>query len=270
MKNCWRKAAGVFLVLVTGSAMGALPAPETAWLFSDNGQTLFQYFRYCDTARTGDFNCFALESDQILDTGASYDGSKYINLNYQFTSDTFRIYDEYNELQYEDFRPGVAGFKTAWDYGMTGYPLARYKYLVFAHKWPNANHKVTVTTWYNNGECGAPSFQETIGTFYGSDVWKVDTLVIPNEIRNKPEAERNSMVYFELAFTITNTNPADTTSGAPGILKVDETRLTGLDLKDEEVKKESSGGGCGAGTGLAFIPPIIFKAVTRRRKKQNR
>ncbi|NLG18133.1 MAG: hypothetical protein GX556_12445 [Fibrobacter sp.] len=248
--------------------MGALPAPDPSWLFSDNGQTLFQYFRYCDTSRIGDYNCFALESDQILDTGVTYNGSKYINLNYQFSSDTFRVFDEFDEtvIQYQDYRPGVAGFKTAWDYGMTGYPLARYKYLVFAHKGPNSNHKVTVKTWYNNGECGAPSFQETLGEFSGSEVWKLDTIVIPDAIRNKPESDRNSLVYFELVFIITNLNPADTTSGAPGNLKVDDIRLTGLDLKDE-VKTESSGGGCGAGTGLAFIPPLIFKEVTRRRKK---
>jgi hypothetical protein len=249
----WRGAGVLFMVLTVGSAFGTL---DPFWMFADTGSTTchtlsYNYFRYCDTIRTGtnnDNSCFALELDQFPDTGdtwgPSYDGSHYINFKYQFSSDSFYILQTYypcwdpadtcpdDTIARLPPRPGYAGFKTAWDYGMNGFPVARYKYIVLAHKGPNPNHRVTIKFWYNNGQCGAPSFNEYIGTFDASDTWKVDTIPIPESVQNKPDKDRNTFKYFEMVFIINNLDPNDTTSGPPGCLKIDNIRLVGCNPID--------------------------------------
>jgi len=240
MKQFIKSVLLLFIVCSAESAFGIILDPM--WMFSDEGQLIYTYFRYCDTARTDNYLCQALESDQLPDTGDSYDGSKYINWDYQFSSDTFYIRDEFDSsvIRYSYCRPGFAGFKTAWDYGMTGFPMARYKYLVFAHKGPNANHKVTVKAWWNNGECGSTDYNETIGTFDGSDTWKVDSVVIPDELRNTDDVKRNTSKYYELVFIINNIDPTDTTSGPPGILKIDDMRLEGCNPIDVSPTPQTS------------------------------
>ena len=174
------------------------------------------------------------------DTGDSYDGSPYINLDYQFSSDSFIVKDQYDTsvIMYRDLRPGFAGFKTAWDYGMNGFPLARYKYLILAHKGPPSTHRVTVRGWYNDGGCGSPSFNEYLGTFASSDTWREDTIVIPDSVQNKSDRERNFSKYYELVFIINNLDPNDTTSGPPGCLKVDNIRLAGCNPIDTSPKPQ--------------------------------
>lgn len=229
------------VVLLSGPVFGAPNDP--LWMFTDTagGKSLiFQYFRICDTARSGDYFCLALESDQLPDTGDTYDGSIYINFDYQFSIDSFFVIDEFDSsvIHYRDLRPGYAGFKTAWDYGMNGFPISRYTYLVFAHKGPNSNHKVTVKAWYNDGGCGSPSFNEMLGTFNASTQWKVDTIVIPESVQNKPDRERNFNKYYELVFIINNLDPNDMTSGPPGNLKIDEIRLVGCNPVDSSPKPQ--------------------------------
>lgn len=238
MKKFLIGTMGLFIVLSVGSAFGVTLDPM--WMFTDSNHIIYQYFRYCDTARDGDYLIHALESDQIPDTGDSYDGSRYINFDYQFSSDSFYIRDEFDTsiILYRDWRPGFAGFKTAWDYGMSGFPLARYTYFVFAHKGPNPNHKVTVRCWYNDGGCGSPSFNELVGTFAASETWKVDTLVIPDTIQNKPDRERNFNKYYEFVFIINNIDSNDTTSGPPGYLRIDEMRLVGCNPIDTSPKPQ--------------------------------
>lgn len=340
---------GLFLMLLSGTALSAL---DPLWMFADQDGMVYGQFRFCDTTRFEDLNCVEQKEGGLPDTGDAYNGT-YINFNYQFSSDTFKVYDRFdvNTVRYQDYRPGYAGFKTAWDLGMTGFALPRYDYLVFAHKGPLAAHKVTVNAWYNDGECGSPSYKETLGTFMASPEWKLDTIVIPESVKNKPDVARNSYPYFELAFLITNINSADTTSGPPGNLKIDEIRLVGCNPVDSSPipqtvaakapvtfrvvakspsqstdvltfqwmkdgvaipnatsstytipatlssnagsylaavtvpssgktynsqpaqltvtpEEGSKGCGCGAGTGLAFIPPIFFKVMSRRRKKK--
>jgi hypothetical protein len=239
----WSGAAGLFMVLSAGSAFGTM---DPVWLFGDSVNTLYYNFHYCDTARNTDILC--VEEYIFPDTGVSWDGSKYINFDYQFTSDTFpKIMDPFdpNSILYSAVRPGFAGFKTAWDGGHTGFPVARYKYIVLAHKGPNLNHRVTVRFWFNSGKCGDLSYNETIGTFSASDTWKIDTIAIPETIRNKPDWERNNLQYYEMVFIINNLDPNDTTSGPPGNLKIDNIRLVGCNPVDsspvsQEVKEGAS------------------------------
>jgi hypothetical protein len=210
-----------------------------------NGVPIFySYFRYCDTARDGDYLC----TQYPPDTGDSYDGSEYINFDYQFSSDSIIVKDQYdtNHVLYRDApRPGYAGFKTAWDGGLVGFFLARYKYLILAHKGPLSTHKVTVRFWYNNGDCGAASYNEFIGTFDASSTWKVDTIPIPESFQNRPDSARNHMYYYEMVVIINNINPNDTTSSPPGNFKIDNIRLVGCNPidtspKPQEVKEGES------------------------------
>lgn len=82
---------------------------DPLWLFADSQCKSYNLFSYQDTCMRG-----ILEVDPYelkIDTGDSYDGSIYLNFNYQFQSDTFFIRDTYDTdlLRYKDFRPGFAG-----------------------------------------------------------------------------------------------------------------------------------------------------------------
>jgi hypothetical protein len=207
---------------------------DPLWMFTDNDGRIYQYFSICDTSRKMNFNCKYSHLDQFVDTGNTYNKSKYICFNYQFSNKTFYIYDEFDTtlVRYKDCRPGFAGFKMEWDYGMIGYKIARYTYLIFAHQGANPEHKVTVRAWYNDGTCGSPSYNELIGTFYPSKEWKIDTIFIPEFIRFKNDNDRQQNYYYELVFIINNLDPSDTTAGAPGCLKLDDIRLSGYNPID--------------------------------------
>jgi hypothetical protein len=367
----WRKAGMLFLVLSAGSAFATL---DPCWMFADTSSVFYSFFRFCDTIRyEGQYACDELTSGDYPDTG-SYDGSQYINFNYQFTQDsTYMLQALYPCVNPHDTcgadtigrfgpRPGYAGFKTAWDYGMIGFTLARYKYLILAYKGPLPGHKVRIRFWYNNGDCGAADHQDSIATLDASSTWKLDTIPIPESFQNRPDSARNKMGYYEMVVLINNLDPNDTTSSPPGNFKIDNMRLVGcnpidtsplsdkvhkgkdkftvgqaytlrvmttradsgdiltyqwkkngvdiagavsqaylipspkpedsgvytvavtvsstnltfisqgatLTVNDEEKTTEKKNCGCGAGTGLAFIPPLFFKAMAqRKRNKKN-
>jgi hypothetical protein len=235
----WKEAMVLSIITAAGSAFATM---EPLWMFTNRHPVIFNYFRYCDTNRDVDVLCRALESDQLPDSGDAYD-STYINLDYQFNHDSVIVRDPYDPsvIIYQDasLRPGFAGFKTAWDYGMNGFPFPRYKYLILAHKGPLSTHKVTIRVWYNDGSCGSPSFNEFIGTLTASSTWVLDTIPIPDTIRNKPDFARNNYKYYELVFIINNITPGDTTSGPPGNFKVDEIRLAGCNPIDSSPKAQS-------------------------------
>ena len=229
-------------------------------MFTESVPTIYGTFRYCDTARDQDVGC----NENPPDTGDSYNHSPYINFDYQFSSDSFFIKNAFdtNQILLRDLRPGYAGFKTAWDYGMTGFPMNEYKYLVFAHKGPIPAHKVTLRVWYNDGQCGSSSYNKLVGQFASSAQWKLDTIVIPDSIRNQAGK------YYELVFIINNLNPGDTTSGPRDCLKIDDIRLVGYHLTNSTGADTKKGCGCGSGTGLALIPPLFFKSMAYRKRKK--
>jgi hypothetical protein len=238
----FRSVALTFMLFLTGSVIPVQSKIyDPYWMFSDNNELLYNEFSICDTCRTREFNCKSLEAEEIPDTGKTYNNTKYICFDYKFSSDSFFVYDEFDKelVIYKGRRPGYAGFKAYWEGGMLGFFIARYNNLIFAHKGPNLNHKVTVGARYNNGECGSPSYYETIGTFNSSLEWKLDTLPIPEKIRVKNDTLRNQSQYYELLFLITNINSSDTTSGAPGCLKIDDIKLTGYNPIDTSPKSQA-------------------------------
>lgn len=347
MKNLSRAVLCLFIVVSAGSIFGVPLDPM--WMFSESTTNpLFSQFQYCDTNRTKDVLCVEYP-DYFADStsGSSFNGSKYLSFNYKFSNDAIIVKEDVFDptaIQYQDSpRPGFAGFKTAWDLGMSGFPISRYKYLIFAHKGPNMNHKVKVKGYYNSGDCGAPSFKEDIGEFDGSTVWTLDTIFIPDAVQNKADQQRNFSKYYEVVFIINPVDPSNTAPGQDGNLSIDDIKLVGrnpidtspkplesaegesakFSVKTSQVdpadvltyqwKKDGTaiagatspdytiasvksgdagtytvavtvsssnltftswnapltlkkGCGCGSGTGIAFIPPLIFKALSRKKK----
>ena len=274
-----------FIVSFFGSVLGQV-SMDPLWLYKDLPDTEFTIFNSLliyDTCRS-----MSIKQIYPTDTGDAFEG-EYINLDYQFSADTMKIIDPFDStfVIYSDYRPGYAGFKIDWDNGVTGFPVAKYRYLVFDHKGPLPNHKVTVRFGYNSG-CGTPTTFHTIGTIAASDVWKRDSIRVPDSLLNLPDSVKEDMNYYEMQVLVNNADPSDTNkTSAPGNLKIDNIALvdTGsgsgvrMDRKIDRIAREdvdranetANGCGCGSGTGLALLPPLWFKAAAiRRRKKQNR
>jgi hypothetical protein len=265
MKKFWIGAVSSYMILAAESAFcGSI---DPAWMFSDTSDYQYQNFQVCDTNRKYDFNCFALNSDQLPDTGIKWIG-KYINLDYKLTNDTIKCFDEWDKelLRYKDYRECVAGFKTAWEGGMVGFYLSRYKYLVFAYKGPDSKHKVTVKAWYNDGTCGAPSFNVPIGTITPSSTWKLDSIEIPEILRNKPDVERNTFRFYEFVFIITNADGSKTESG-PSNFKMDDIRLTGYNPIDASPQPTSIKSGESTTLKVKVKPAKAGDAITYQWKK---
>lgn len=91
-------------------------------------------------------------------------------------------------------------------------------------------------TWFNDGTCGAESFNEYVGTFNASESWKLDSIEIPEAIRNKTDKERNTSQYYEFVFIITNIDENDKTESGPCNFKMDDIRLSGYNPIDTSPK----------------------------------
>ena len=219
----------VGLLVIFTSVVVSSGSLDPLWMFTD-GESVYSSFQYCDTNRILNLLCQSTEYNELPDTGG-IDGI-YIDFNYTFAESLIVTNRTGTEVIYRDYRAGFAGFKTAWDFGMIGFPLARYKYLVFSHKGPQLNHKVTVAAWYNNGDCGAESYREVIGTFNPSSVWVEDTIKVPEQFQTKIDSLRNGSLYFELVFIINPADPASMGIGESGNLKVDNIKLVGYNPID--------------------------------------
>jgi hypothetical protein len=277
-------AGACMVVSLFGSVLGEA-SMDPLWLYKDLPDTelIFSSLLLFDTCRSMSINRI-----YPVDTGDAYEG-KYINFDYQFSADTMKVIDPFDSatVMYSDYRPGYAGFKFDWDNGVTGFPLSRYRYLAFHHKGPLPNHKIIVRFGYNSG-CGSPTTFNTLGTVDASDVWKRDSIRIPDSLLNLPDSVKKRMNYYEMQVLINNADPSDTNeTSVPGNLKIDNIALadTGsgsgvrMDRKINRITREdmdradetANGCGCGSGIGLALLPPLWFKSMAvRRRKKRNK
>jgi hypothetical protein len=224
-------AAMFFVISSFGSVFGRVSL-DPIWMYKDIVDTDRVYYSLAvhDTCRTHDFNLIT-----ETDTGDKYDSS-YINIDYKFSPDSIYFIDPYSlppygnkpDTIYRDYRPGFAGFKIDWDGGAGGFPLAKYKYLIFAHKGPLPNHKVTIRFGYN-ANCGDATIFHTIGSVAASSAWKIDTIVIPDSVRNVSDSAAAVRHYYEMQALINNVNPADTNkSSARGCFKIDNINLAGM------------------------------------------
>jgi hypothetical protein len=225
MKFTWHTTA-LFIVLSFVSIFAKVSL-DPLWIYKDlpDSERLYNVLAIYDTSRSGEIG--DIVRTLPTDTGDKYDSS-YINFNYRFTTDTLYVVDKYShDTTYRGYRPGYAGFKIDWDNGVTGFSLAKYKYLILAHKGPLPNHKVTMRFGYNT-VCGSPTFFQTIGSFAASSIWKMDTISIPDSLKNIPDSAVSARNYYEMQVLITNASPTDTNkSSARGILKVDNIGFAG-------------------------------------------
>jgi hypothetical protein len=267
MRSGWGAGAILMCLLLT-SGFGAVSI-DPLWMYKDlpDSERTYNSLIVRDTARGN----YEFDQRYPTDTGDAYDGN-YINWNYQFSTDSLIIKDKYDPttVLYRDYRPGYAGFKIDWDNGVTGFPLARYKYLIITHKGPLPGHKVTIRFGYNSG-CGTPTTFETIGSFTASSAWKTDSVKIPDEIRKIPESEVQNRCYYEMQVLINNADPNGSPTSGPGVFKVDNIALAGKSTANVGETGDSKKCGCGSGTGLALLPVIWCKAMAhRRRRKQTK
>lgn len=223
--------AAFFIISSFGSVFGKASL-DPKWLYKDIDDTNRVYYTLAvhDTCRSHDLN-----EIMATDTGDKYD-SIYINLDYKFSPDSIFFIDPYSVPPYgtkpdtifRDYRPGFAGFKIDWDGGANGFPVAKYKYLAFAHKGPLPNHKITIRFGYNT-TCGSPTGWSTIGSVDASSAWKVDSILLPDSIRNLSDSAKNKRNYYEMQVLINNASQSDTNKASiHGVFKIDDIRLAGL------------------------------------------
>ena len=153
------RLSGIFVLLLCLQAAFAQFEPDSFWIFKDSvPDTLIQYF----TAYTCDTDAANIGCFNQVDTGASLDGSNYINFDYQFTA----------------AQPGWAAFKIFWDMGVTKYNVPDYDSISFWHKGPLPGHKVHLK-WAWGGVCGGPIHLEDLGEFKSSTTWKHECIAFP-------------------------------------------------------------------------------------------
>jgi len=66
-----KRVRGVLCFFIVLSAGSAFAISDPMWIFADKPNVPYSNFRYCDTARSDDVLCFALEFDQLPDSGVS-------------------------------------------------------------------------------------------------------------------------------------------------------------------------------------------------------
>ena len=248
------------LLLVIVSVKLSFAADDNLWVYSDN-PNIYGKFNIFDTSRTISIN--PLYEDTAK--SGSYNNTNYISFDYKFSADTIKFYDKYDPttVQYATYCPGYAGFKIDWDNGITSFPVAKYKGLVIAHKGPLSGHKVTIRFGYNSG-CGTPTTFNIIGSFLSSSAWKLDTIVIPDSVRNIADSLKTLRSYYEMEVLINNVDKNGSPSSAQGNLSIDDVCLITTVNTPAAAKKS----GCGSGCGLAFIPPVLFKIASSRNRKK--
>lgn len=119
---------------------------------------------------------------EMVDTGNSQDGSKYVNFDYQFNTDSVFIKGITAAGVDTIFpcapRPGYAGFKFYWDKGAVRFYTTAQDSMFLWHKGPLPGHKVQIIL-AQGGECGGPINYQFFAEFKSSAVWKRESFPFP-------------------------------------------------------------------------------------------
>jgi hypothetical protein len=217
--GCMRFSSGLGIILALACLQGAVAQADldTLWLCRDSipdGSAAQLWFKMylADTFpdNRGKF--------EMVDTGDSQDGSKYVNFDYQFSNDSVFIKGTDPNTGADTIyhcapRPGYAGFKFYWDNGFVRYFAETHDSMFFWHKGPLPGHKVQMI-WGQGGDCGGPINYQNFGEFKSSSVWTRESFPIPPS----PGFEAHGL--FELRMLIYN-DTGDSPTSAPGCLKID-------------------------------------------------
>jgi hypothetical protein len=167
---------------------------------------------------------------KAVDTGASQDGSPYVNFDYQFNNDSVHCKGKTitgtDTIYTSGPRPGYAGFKFYWDDGNVKYYADQHDSMVLWHKGPHPGHKVQMI-WAQGGECGGPINYQYFGEYKSSTEWKRECFPFPltrgNSLQNPfPDSPFVKRGLFELRMLICNDSSITTSpTSEKGCLKLD-------------------------------------------------
>jgi hypothetical protein len=174
---------------------------------------------------------------KMVDTGDSQDGSKYVNFDYQFNTDsvfsTGKTPSGTDTIYHYAPRPGYAGFKFYWDMGYVRYYTASHDSMFLWHKGPLPGHKVQIIL-AQGGECGGPINYQVFAEFKSSPVWKRVSFPFPAkrgataEFPDSPFVKNGILEMRMLIYNETGNAPTSTM----GCLKLDNIAF---------IKKSSAG-----------------------------
>lgn len=174
---------------------------------------------------------------QMVDTGDSQDGSKYVNFDYQFSTDsvvrTGKTAGGIDTTYKFAPRPGYAGFKFYWDNGYIKYYAEAHDSMFLWHKGPLPGHKVQIIL-AKAGDCGGEINYQVFAEFKSSSVWKRECFPFPAKQGAgavNPDSAFDKHGIFEMRMLIYNETGNAPTS-AKGCLKFDNIAF---------IKKSSSG-----------------------------
>jgi len=234
----------IFLTILTAVGLQsavAQPDLDTLWLCRDSipdespKQLYFRMF-LSDTFPDN------RDSFKVVDTGATCDGSSYINFDYQF----------------KDPRPGYAGFKIYWDNGFVRYNTTAHDSMILWHKGPLPNHKVKMI-WAQGGACGGPINYETFGEFKSSTNWKRESFSFPPKrgtTAQYPDSAFAKDGLFELRMLIYN-DTGNAPTSPKGCLKLDNICFI---KKTTDIRKAALSPEVASGP--SFFAPTVCGQVT--------
>lgn len=182
---------GIILVVVGQTIAAQKEGGDTVWLCRDT--TPEQYWLHMQLADTFPDNRGTFS---MVDTGDSYDGTPYVNFDYEFGNPD----------------PGYAGFKFYWDNGIMQFYVEEFDSMVLWHKGPLPGHKVKMIWAQGSAGCGTPINYQDYYEYKSSTEWKRESFGFP------PDFIKNGL--FELRMLIYNDTETSETS-PPGCLKID-------------------------------------------------
>jgi hypothetical protein len=219
------KFIGIILACACLQGAVAMANLDTLWLCRDSipeGSPKELYFQMylADTFpdNRGQF--------RTVDTGESHDGSRYVNFNYRFTTDSVHLTGKTPANTDTAYtigpRPGYAGFKFYWDNGFVRFYTTGHDSMILWHKGPLPGHKVKMI-WAQGGECGGPINYQVFNEFTSSAVWKRESFPFPQKRGETAEFPDSPFVrngLLELRMLIYN-ETGDSPTSDPGYLKID-------------------------------------------------
>ena len=233
---------GCIGIILTAACMQAAVAQadlDTLWLCNDSirdGSAEQLWFRmYLSDTFPDNRGPF-----EMVDTGDSQDGSKYINFDYQFGNP----------------HPGYAGFKIYWDFGIVKFYTKSHDSMVFWHKGPLAGHKVQMI-WAAGDACGTPPVYQYFGEYKSSSVWKRESFPFPQnrgQVSEFPDSPFVRDGLYELRMLIYNDSTITTSpTSEKGCLKLDNMCFIKKSSAANRVSKLVPGA---SGDATFFVPKV--------------
>jgi hypothetical protein len=239
------------VILAVGCLRATAQKPDTTWLCRDTTPEVMFVKMYTSDTFPDNRGMFSM-----VDTGDKIDGN-YINFDYKFSLDSVYLKAANSDTIYPCApRPGYAGFKIFWDYGVGSFYVDARDSMVFWHKGPLPGHKVKMIWAQGSAGCGTPINYQYFGEYKSSDTWERESFSFP-EKRNYGSAPDSAFVtrgLFELRMQIYNDSSTGTVSDTSpqGNLKIDNMFF----LKSAAGVRNAKRAPVAVGGPTSFIPTV--------------